>query len=187
MSEETKSTGAITGITNFLFLAFILPGIVYLCFILVLFPFDTLEDLFPELEMSIDVAIGAVITLGLALTSIVFAVDIAFRKLFSMVSRPNKGSAPKQMAYAEIIFEKDRAKELGWYFWQLWGQSIMHENIAIGLTIIYVVYRCVINEIWPPSTWLHGTWRDWTLAVILANFICWRMFESWHKAVMAKL
>src|SRR5262245_34184524 len=92
--SEAKSTGAITGITNFLFLAFMLPGIVYLCFILILFPFDTLQELFPGLEMGIDVAVGAVITLGLALTSIVFAVDIVFRELWSLTSSRRQRSLP---------------------------------------------------------------------------------------------
>ena len=190
MSEE-KGTGAITGITNFLFLAFILPGIVYVCFILMLFPFDTLERMFPGLEMGTDVAVGAVITLGLALTSIVFAVDIAFRELWSRIPSQRKKAAgalmPKQREYADIIFNKDRGTELGWYFWQLWGQSIMHENIAGGLAIIYVVYRFVHYGLWPTSASLHYSWRDWTLVVILANVICWWVFARWHADAMSRL
>ena len=54
MSTE-KGTGAITGITNFLFLAFILPRVVYLCFILVLFPSSSLKTAFPNMEMGVDV------------------------------------------------------------------------------------------------------------------------------------
>ena len=188
---EGKGTGAITGITTFLFLAFILPGIVYVFFILILFPFDALKDLFPELEMGTDVAVGAVITLGLALTSIVFAFGIicsaAKSKLPSFIRRPAATAhQPKFSEYAEIVFKADREKELGWYFWQVWGQSIMHENITWGIAIIYVVYKFTNDEIWPASFWLHS-WRDWTLAVILANFICWRAFSRWHTALMSKI
>lgn len=181
--SEGKGTGAITGVTNFLLLAFVLPGIVYVCFILILFPFESLENMFPGLEMGADVAVGAVITLGLALSSIVFTVDVSIR---SLRKKRSTARSPKQADYAEIILNKDREKELGWYFWQLWGQSIMHENIAGGMAIIYVVYKFANNELWPASYWLHS-WRDWTLAVIIANVICWRHFSRWHAAAMSKL
>jgi hypothetical protein len=142
----------------------------------------------PGLEIGTDVAIAAVITLGLAITSIVFAIEIFIRWLLSLAKRKwsSTGQRPKRPEYPEIIFHADREKELGWYFWQLWGQSIMHENIAVGLAIIYVVYRFSNYEVWPTSS-LHYTWRDWTLVVILANFICWWKFLRWHTALMSKL
>src|SRR5690242_6218882 len=138
MSEE-KGTSAITGVTNFLFLAFIFPGIVYVCFILVLFPIEGLKRLIPGLEFGADVAVGAVVTLGLVLTSIIFAIDIVVGGLlgWKAKSRDIATTKPKQREYADILFEKDREKDLGWYFWQLWGQKIMHQNIAGGLMIIY--------------------------------------------------
>jgi hypothetical protein len=188
MNEE-KGTGAITGITNFLFLAFILPGIVYVFFILVLFPFAAIRSLFPGIEMGTEIAIGAVITLGLALTSVVFAFAIAVHKLGSFISWPGKAAMPggtKLPDYAERIFDADRNKELGWYFWQVWGQSIMHQNIAWGLAMIYVVYKAINNELWPCNVWLHS-WRDWMLAVIVANLVCWRTFSRWHASLMSKL
>jgi hypothetical protein len=184
--SEEKGTSAITGITNFLFLAFIVPGIVYVCFVLVLFPVDSLKKLIPGLGTGADVAVGAVVTLGLVLTSIVFAIDISLRGLFS---RWRKGSAkrPKQNDYADILFNEGREKEVGWYFWQLWGQKIMHQNIAGGLLIIYVVYRFANYEIWPPSLSFHLTWRDWTLVVIVANLVCWLMFSRWHADALSRL
>ena len=177
-----KGTGAITGITNFLFLAFILPGVMYLCIILVLFPFDSLKALFPKLEMGIDVAVGAIIFLGLAITSIAFAVEMPVRWFWQRI----RGKAPDFGAFSGIIFRADREKELGWYFWQLWGQAIMHWNIAWGALLIYLVYKYVNGQLWPCGLWFYS-WRDFTLIIILANFICRFMFVRWHNALMSKL
>jgi hypothetical protein len=184
MSEE-KGTGAITGITNFLFLAFILPGIVYVCFIVVLFPVHSIESLVPGIEMGADVAIGAVVTVGLTLTSMVFALDICLRPLFEWKSRAAAG--PKQREYAKILFSNKRERELGWYFWQLWGQMIMHQNIWGGLAIIYIVYRTVTYDVWPSPFMVSITWRDWTLVVIVANVVCWRMFSRWYADALSRL
>lgn len=181
MSEE-KGTGAITGITNFLFLAFILPGVIYLCFILVLFPFDSLKVLFPKLEPGIDVAVGATIFLGLVITSIAFAVEMPVRWLFKRL----KGQAPNFTSFSQIIFKADRQKELGWYFWQLWGQSIMHWNIAWGVLLIYGIYKYVNGQLWPCNLWFYS-WKDFTLVVVATNFACRVMFSKWHNALMAEL
>lgn len=181
MSAE-KGTGAITGITNFLFLAFILPGVIYLCFVLILFPLDSLKTLFPKLEMGIDIAIGAIIFLGLAITSIAFAIEMPVRWLFKRLW----GQAPNFTSFSKIIFEADRDKELGWYFWQLWGQTIMHWNIAWGVLLIYGVYKYVNNELWPLSSWF-SSWKDFTLIIVGANFACRIMFARWHNALMAGL
>lgn len=181
MSAE-KGTGAITGITNFLFLAFILPGVIYLCFILVLFPFESIQDLFPGLEMGLDVAVGAVIFLGLTITSIIFAIEVLIRLLWDL----RRSQKPKFGSYAEVIFNADRQKELGWYFWQLWGQSIMHWNIGAGIFMIYAIYKYVNNEVWPWPLWF-SSWKDFTLVVIAANLVCGFRFSQWYSTLIAKL
>ncbi len=184
MSEE-KGTGAITGITNFLFLAFIVPGIVYACFIPILFPIEELKKLLPGVDAGAEVAVGAVVTLGLTLTSIIFALDICIRELWDWIRDAKKPAIrPRQKEYAKILFNNRREKELGWYFFQLWGQKIMHQNIAGGLAIIYVIYRATTYELWPTPFQIALTWRDWTLVIIAANVICWLMFSRWHGDAM---
>jgi hypothetical protein len=182
MGKEEKGTGAITGITNFLFLAFILPGVIFLCFILLLFPFTSIKALLPELEMGLNVAIGAIVFLGLVVTSVIFALEIFVRWLCTLVSTPS----PTFKSYSEVIFEADRDKELGWYFWQLWGQKIMHLNIGCGVLLIYVIYKYANQALWPPSLWL-SSWKDFTAVIIVANFICYYRFSQWHSALMSRL
>lgn len=177
MSEE-KGTDAITGITNFLFLAFILPGVIYVCFVVLLFGVSELQKLLPGISMDWDVGIAAVIFLGLTITSVAFVIEIVFLKIISY--KKKKARAVHFKDYSINIFRADRNKELGWYFWQLWGQSIMHFGIATGVLIIYVVYR-----------YLHWndarSWKDWTILVIAANYICHWRFRAWHESIMNHL
>src|SRR5436853_94814 len=130
-------SGALTGITTFLVLAFLLPGIIYVAAVAALFDPQDLETFLPAIELRLDVAAGAVVVLGLLITSVVFTLEIVIRFslgvigwLFCQKAWPTFGS------YVDVIFRADRKKELAWYFWQVWGQRIMHLNVFGGLLII---------------------------------------------------
>lgn len=191
MSEE-KGTGAITGITNFLFLAFILPGVIYLCFFFLFFSYSDVQNSFPGLadsEFDLQIALGGIVFLGLILSSFAFVLEMCFRWLLTRrwLSKKLKREEPAFASFSEVIFNADREKELGWYFWQLWGQAIMHWNIAWGVLLIFVVHKYVSNQYWPWSSWL-SSWKDYfLLLVIVANLICHSMFKRWHNALISKL
>lgn len=62
----------------------------------------------------------------------------------------------------------------------------MHWNIALEVLLIYGIYKYTYNQWWPAALWF-SSWKDFTLVVIIANFVCWFMFRRWHGALMAGL
>jgi hypothetical protein len=174
MSE--KGTGALTGLTTFLLLAFIIPGVVYLAFILLLFDRNKIiAGFMPGVEFGTDVAVGAVVVLGLVLTSIVFPLEMLLEWVLA-------GCRTRSPSLTEIIFSAEKNTPITWYFWQLWGQMIMHLNIAGGLAIIYFVYK--ISE---GTCLLWQSWKDLTLIVIAFNVACWLLFRNWHSQAIGVL
>jgi hypothetical protein len=186
MSEGGKSGGTVAGLTTFFLLAFILPGFVYVCFVVLLFDLRTLLTFLPQgTTFGADIAIGMTVFFGLTITSIAFSIEIVIRWLLSLLDRKSSRRA-QRASLSQLIFSIDRQKELGWYFWQLWGQTILHFNIWVGLSAIYLLYKWTAHEMWPWCLWF-SSWRDFTLPIILANVVCWIRFSTWFAAVISQL
>ena len=118
MSEKGAGTGPLTGLTTFLLLAFIIPGVVYLASVLLLFDREVVSAIVPGTELGADVTVGAVIVLGLVITSIVLPLEMLYESPRSLLGRP-------QVGLTSIILRAEKKAPIGWYFWRVsWGKRL---------------------------------------------------------------
>ena len=135
----------------FLLLAFVLPGFVYLAFLLFLFPnmFSQMVTTtgFTNNEALFGVLLG--IIGGLLLTSVCFFLELCLSriKLFWLMERVLR--KVRIVGREWLLFPNMGIPRLGKfeaagrssvYLHQITGQAIMHFNIAMGLLIMLVLY-----------------------------------------------
>jgi hypothetical protein len=156
----------VAGFGVYLILVFVLPGFVYLFVFAISFPrqFRALPEWLPQhaqgdkdLSLGLWLAITAIVG-GLLLSSVCFAVEIWLRNLRCF-----------ETFFPALPFAKVSAIEIGarakdTFLPIFLASPIMHFNIAMGLSIILIVY------IWVEFHALRLTWIATVALVIVANF-----------------
>lgn len=181
----------------FLLLAFVLPGFVYLAFLLFLFPnlFNQMVTVsgFTNNEVLFGVLLG--IIGGLLLTSVCFFLELFFywTKVFWLIETllrkcriigrtwhlfPNMGIT--RLGKFEAMGKSSV------YLHQVTGQAIMHFNIAMGLFVMLVLYL-VFNDFLsgsPAAPALSLARRSVTSVLVFVNFVVSANFYNSAKRIM---
>ena len=120
----------------FLFLAFILPGMIYTGFMLIYFP-ETLAKFGWDINSWVGF-FGLSIFLGLLITSICFAIEVLI--IWPIFKRKN-WRLPKIILLG--VFEAKRIPTF--YINQVFGQYINHLNIGLGVLLLTVCYAITLK------------------------------------------
>ena len=181
----------------FLLLAFVLPGFVYLAFLLFLFP-NMFSQMVTTTEFTNNVALFGVllgIIGGLLLTSVCFFLERFFGwiKLFWLmqwVLRKVRIVGEKWLLFPNMGIPRlgkfEAAGRSSVYLHQITGQAIMHFNIAMGLLIMLVLYLVLQDflgeNLVTPSLQLARI--SITSVLVFVNFVVSSWFYDWAKRAM---
>lgn len=180
----------------FLLLAFVLPGFVYLLFLLFLFP-SLFDKMLIASGFTNDVALFTIILGfigGLLLTSVCFSLEIllAEYKVFEKLEKPlhkTKLLSRKHYLFPDMgiprLAKFEASGKSSLYLHQVTGQAISHFNIAMGLLIMLVIYFAYYY-CGPPECTANNLLSRLliTLVVILVNFYVANNFYNWAKGAM---
>lgn len=178
--NRLNGTGPFTGINTFLILAAVAPGFIYYCVCLILFWNPVCNNfVLPYLEVSVESAIGYTLFLGLTLTAICFSIEIyIYRPLTSLFK---KGDEKYDYNCLSVLICKNLSGgKINWYFFQVWGQSIMHFNIAIGIAIIFISKAVIFGLLLSP--------RDiYIILASISNFLIFIQFDKWYSKMIKNI
>ena len=172
----------------FLFLAFILPGSVYLGFFIFYFPSIFKDSVnWTGLEVSVLFLIGLSIIGGLLLTSICFAIEIILRD-FRFTKEVFNKCFPDMGVRKLAKIEAEGNGSL--YLYQVTGQAVMHFNIGTGISIILLIY--IINIIFFNKFFEISLFQAFVgiivgIITLIANFYVAKEFYKWGKEAVGSL
>lgn len=181
----------------FLLLAFVLPGFVYLVFLVFLFP-NLLGQMASSSGFTNDVALFAVILGfigGLLLTSVCFFLEMLLSKiklfrLLEIILRKIKLVNKTWRLFPAIKISRlgkfEASGKSSVYLHQVTGQAIMHFNVATGLLLMLAIYLIdydpvsqgyIAAALFLPRLLI-------TLVLIIVNYTVAANFYNWAKGAM---
>ena len=165
MAEKGDSSSFVFGVSFFLILALLIPGAVATAFIAWLFGSARLLSVTGDTSFTVTNGLTFSLVVGLVLTPFSFACEVACRSLHSRWRRDNSFDMWK--TYSSTVLSGESAGKIGWYFYQVWGQFIMHWNIATSLIVVAVAYLFkgifvsqdkAVCEL--PQNFIHHCWQS---------------------------
>jgi hypothetical protein len=154
MPTESKSQNFVIGLSYFLVLALVIPGMVSAAFISYLFGPSLLLSITGGTEFGFTNGLALSILCGIIFTPFGFCSEMLIRRLrnsdwakrrsfFIWRMFASKAQSDKAMIwqrFTEIIVKGESKGIISWYFFQVWGQFIMHWNIAASLFVLALAY-----------------------------------------------